>query len=203
MNTQNAGEKSRNSIPNVLACAEKNDFQKRPKITTFIIKETYPPKTRPIKMSLSNLCPQSSTIFQNMPSLNKPSTKCPSNMYSSKMQRKGKNVTAQTAPRTWCQILCTMRLQCVSKILTPRWMLQNTLLIAKINLWTNSFQNMYDMLQVRVARFARKTFFSKKNAEKQPFLAARNPGSPDFGRSCMPNYWDQVNFWGTPEKFGV
>ena len=27
---------------------------------------------------------------------------------------------------TWCQILCTMRLQCVSKILTPRRMLQKT-----------------------------------------------------------------------------
>ena len=48
--------------------------------------------------------------------------------------------------RTWCQILCTMRLQCVSKILTPPMMLQKTCLIAKINLWTNSFQNMYDML---------------------------------------------------------
>ena len=31
---------------------------------------------------------------------------------------------------TWCQILCTMRLQCVSKILTPRRMLQKTWLIA-------------------------------------------------------------------------
>ena len=48
--------------------------------------------------------------------------------------------------KTWCQILCTMRLQCVSKILTPRKMLQKTCLIAKINLWTNSFHNMYDML---------------------------------------------------------
>ena len=47
---------------------------------------------------------------------------------------------------TWCQILCTMWLQCVSKILTPRRMLQKTSLIAKINLWNNSFQNMYDML---------------------------------------------------------
>ena len=48
--------------------------------------------------------------------------------------------------KTWCQIVCTMRFQCVSKILTPRGMLQKTWLIAKINLWTNSFQNMYDML---------------------------------------------------------
>ena len=33
-----------------------------------------------------------------------------------------------------------------SKILTPRRMLQKTSLIAKVNLWNNSFQNMYDML---------------------------------------------------------
>ena len=48
--------------------------------------------------------------------------------------------------RTRCQILCSMRLQCVSKILTPRWMLKKSLLVAKINPWNNSFQNMYDML---------------------------------------------------------
>ena len=32
--------------------------------------------------------------------------------------------------KTWCQIVCTMRFQRVSKILTPRRMLQKTLLIA-------------------------------------------------------------------------
>ena len=32
--------------------------------------------------------------------------------------------------KTWCQILGTMRLQCVSKILTPRRMLQKTWLMA-------------------------------------------------------------------------
>ena len=47
---------------------------------------------------------------------------------------------------TRCQILCSMRLQCVSKILTPRRMLKKSSLIAKINRWNNSFQNMYDML---------------------------------------------------------
>ena len=67
---------------------------------------------------------------------------------------------------------------------------QKTWLIAKINLWTNSFQNMYDMLQVKVDRFARKTFFLQKNDEKQAFFEDTIPGSPDFGRSCMPNYWD-------------
>ena len=55
------------------------------------------------------------------------------------------NSTLEIVTRTWCQILCTMRLQCVSKILTPLRMLQKTWLIAKINLRANSSQNMYDM----------------------------------------------------------
>ena len=76
---------------------------------------------------------------------------------------------------TRCQILCSMRLQCVSKILTPRRMLKKSSLIAKINRWNNSFQNMYDMLKVKVDRFARKTFFSPKKHLK-PFSAARNLG---------------------------
>ena len=59
---------------------------------------------------------------------------------------------------TRCQVLCSMRLQCVSKILTPRRMLKKTSLIAKINRWKNNFQNMYDMVKVKVDRFARKTF---------------------------------------------
>ena len=33
---------------------------------------------------------------------------------------------------------------------------------------------------MKVDRFARKTFFFQKNAQKQPFLAAMNPGYPDF-----------------------
>ena len=44
--------------------------------------------------------------------------------------------------KTQCQIVCTMQFQRVSKILTPRRMLQKTWLIAQINLWTNSFQNL-------------------------------------------------------------
>ena len=51
--------------------------------------------------------------------------------------------------KTWCQILCSIRLKCVSKILTPCRMLKKCLLIAKINRWNNSFQNMYDMLQAK------------------------------------------------------
>ena len=27
--------------------------------------------------------------------------------------------------------------------------------------------------------------------------------NPDFGRSCMPNCWHKVNFYGTTENFGV
>ena len=26
---------------------------------------------------------------------------------------------------------------------------------------------------------------------------------PDFGRTWTPNHWHQVNFWGTPVKFGL
>ena len=48
--------------------------------------------------------------------------------------------------KTWCQILFSIRLKCVSKILTPCRMLKKCLLIAKIIRWNNSFQNMYDML---------------------------------------------------------
>ena len=55
-------------------------------------------------------------------------------------------------------------------------MIQKTWLIAKINLWTNSFRNMYDMVQVKVDRFARKTFFLQKNAEKQAFFEDTIPG---------------------------
>ena len=32
--------------------------------------------------------------------------------------------------------------------------------------------------------------FLQKNAEKQAFFEDTIPGYPDFGRSCMPNYWD-------------
>ena len=96
-------------------------------------------------------------------------------------------------PMTQCNNEFTYASHCISKNVTPCRMLKKCLIskIAKINRWNNSFQNMYDMLLVKVDRFARKTFFFfQKNAQKQPFLAAMNPGYPDFGRSCMPNYWD-------------
>ena len=68
----------------------------------------------------------------------------------------------------------------------------------RINHQNNSFQNMYDMLQVKVDRFAKKTFFFPKKRRKQAFLEDTIPGYPDFGKSCMPNYWDEVNSKGTP-----
>ena len=78
------------------------------------------------------------------------------------------------ANRTRCQISGSMRFQCVTKILTPRRMLKKSSLIAKINCWNNNFQNMYDMLQVKVDRFARKTFFpSKKTPKNRLFLRTR------------------------------
>ena len=66
-------------------------------------------------------------------------------------------VGGQYVIMTRCQILCSMRLQCVCKILTPRRMLKKSSLVAKINGWNNSFQNRYVMLWVKVDRFARKT----------------------------------------------
>ena len=55
-------------------------------------------------------------------------------------------------------------------------MLQKIWLIAKINLWTNSFQNMYDMLWVKVDRSARKTFFLQKKRRKTAFLGGKESG---------------------------
>ena len=67
--------------------------------------------------------------------------------YYMKAQYQSYNIgNTQGDIKTWCQILCSMRLQCVSKIWTPRRMLKKCLLKAKINRWNNSFQNMYDML---------------------------------------------------------
>ena len=48
-----------------------------------------------------------------------------------------------------CKIEFTHASHCVSKNLTPGRMLKKDLLIAKINRWNNSFQNMYDMLQAK------------------------------------------------------
>ena len=45
-------------------------------------------------------------------------------------------------------------------------MLKKGLLIAKINHWNNSNQNMYDMLQAIVDRLARKTYFVQKKPPK-------------------------------------
>ena len=93
------------------------------------------------------------------------SSLAPSDQRGIPTQTTDSQIKESQAIMTWCQILFTMRLQYVSKILTLRRMLQKTWLIAKINLWTNSFQNMYDMLQVKVDRFARNTFFFlQKNA---------------------------------------
>ena len=62
-----------------------------------------------------------------------------------------------------------MWLQRVSKILTPCRMLQKTWLIAKINLWTNSFQNMCDMLLAKIDRLARKIDYLQKTPQHRLF----------------------------------
>ena len=74
-----------------------------------------------------------------------------------------------------------MRLQCVSKILTPCRMLKKSSLIAKINRWNNSFQNMYDMPQAKVNCLASKTFVQK--------IPRKTP-------KIMDNFSDRLTFEG-------
>ena len=54
----------------------------------------------------------------------------------------------------------------VSKNHTPRRMLKKDLLIAKINRWNNSFQNMYDMLYAKWTVWPGKHILSKKKTPK-------------------------------------
>ena len=61
--------------------------------------------------------------------------------------------------------------------------------ICQINRWNNSFQNMYDMLEAKVDHLAEKTYFVKKKTPKTACLGGKESGFPDFGRTCMPNYW--------------
>ena len=73
------------------------------------------------------------------------------------------------------QVYWTLRSQSVSEWVTDKhcqW--SDSGLI--INLWTNSFQNMYDMLKVKVDRFARKNFCSPKKCRKTGFFWGHNSG---------------------------
>ena len=67
--------------------------------------------------------------------------------------------------KTQCKIEFTYASHCVSKNVTPRRMLKKCFLIAKINRWNNSFQNMFDILKARVVRLAGKTYFVKKKTK--------------------------------------
>ena len=91
-----------------------------------------------------------------------------SSIKTRKPTHKCASCTCITCITTRCQILCSMRLQCVSKILTPRRMLKKSSLIAKINRWNNSFQNKYNMLKAKVDRLAGKTYFVKRKHLKTP-----------------------------------
>ena len=62
--------------------------------------------------------------------------------------------------------------------------------------------NMYKMLQVKVDCLARNLNFQKKHPQNIPKLQA-TLGYPRFENRWMPNCWHQVNFWGTPGKFGI
>ena len=81
------------------------------------------------------------------------------------------------------------RVYFASKNLTPCRMHWNAFLIAQIIAKCHSFPNMYDMLQAKVDRLAGKTYFVQKKHLKTAFFGGKEFGLPDFGRSCMPNYW--------------
>ena len=49
--------------------------------------------------------------------------------------------------------------------------------ICQSNRWNNSFQNMYDMLQATIDRFARKIDFVQKSTSKSAILMDRNLGN--------------------------
>ena len=51
---------------------------------------------------------------------------------------------------TQCKIEFTYASHCDSKYLMPRRVFNKDLLIAKMNHWINSFQNMYDMLYAKL-----------------------------------------------------
>ena len=44
---------------------------------------------------------------------------------------------------------------------------------------------------------------SSKKTPKNSVFGGKKSASPHFGKIWRPNCWHQVNFWGTPEKFGV
>ena len=51
--------------------------------------------------------------------------------------------------------------------------------------------------------FGRENLFCQKKTPKTACLGGHESEFPYFGRSCMPNYWHQVNVKATPENIGV
>ena len=62
---------------------------------------------------------------------------------------------------------------------------------------------MQGMLLATIDRLARKIDFVQKKHLKVAYFGGHKSGLPDLRRTWMPNGWHQVNFWGTPENFGV
>ena len=50
--------------------------------------------------------------------------------------------------------------------------------------------------------FGQENLFSPKKT-KMVFFNGKKSASPHFGKIWRPNCWHQVNFWSTPENFGV
>ena len=73
------------------------------------------------------------------------------------------------AIKTWCQVLCTMRLQCVSKILRPRRMLQKTWLILKLTSGPIAFRICMTCFRWKSTVLPGKLVFSKKTPKNRLF----------------------------------
>ena len=64
--------------------------------------------------------------------------------------------------------------------------------IYQMNLQTNSFQNMCDMLYAKIDSLARKIYSLQKKHLKIAYFGGHKSGLPDFGRPWTPNRWHQV-----------
>ena len=90
-----------------------------------------------------------------------------------------------------------------SKNLTPCNMLWNDFLIGQFIAECHSFFK-YVWHAIGESRpFGRQNLFSPKKHLQTAIFRRKILASPHFGKIWRPNCWHQVNFWGTPEKFGV
>ena len=92
-----------------------------------------------------------------------------------------------------------------SKNLTPCWMHWNgflVFLIGQIIAYCHRCPNVWHAIG-ESQPFGWENLFRPKKHLKTAISRRKISASPHFGKIWRPNCWHQVNFWGTPEKFGV